>query len=342
MSLKSDRPELHRALVKTMTLLICVAIGTPRSAWCQEADESEKRAPTSERGYAVIIVGLPGDEQHRQTFDHQADIWRDWSIRRLRFPPENVSVLRNLGAEQIVQTLRDLSDRSEPSDALWVFFIGHGNHDQNNAWFHLPGPDLNAAEWGAQFANFSCDRQVFWMTQPASGKFFAPLSRPGRIVMTATDGQGEVNETRFPKHLAEWMAADLQRSEESAPVGLSDEADPDAANGSASLSVKQLFVEVAKSVRDSYEQENLLATEHPQLDDNGDGIGSELETLTNKDAAILADEFSGPTDGTLAEAYQIDAILPSAPSEADAATDVSSDTDESDSIETSTSKPSTP
>ena len=42
-----------------------------------------------------------------------------------------------------------------------------------------------------------------WLTTAASGRFAPALSAPGRIVVAATEPDGETNETEFPLALAE-------------------------------------------------------------------------------------------------------------------------------------------
>ena len=104
----------------------------------------------------------------------------------------------------------------------------------------------------------------------ASGAFVPALSGPGRVVLTATRAN-ETNETRFPRHFIAALAGD----------------DGDR-NKDGRLSALEVFDFARRAVEREYEQEGLLRTEHPLLDDNGDGIGS------------LEPEAAAGTDGVLA------------------------------------------
>ena len=156
--------------------------------------------------------------------------------------------------------LRWTSCESQPDASLWVFLLGHGSEAGRTAAIHLPGPDLDARQWAELFAGIECREQVFWLTQSASGGFIKPLSRPGRVVIAATAALGEVNETEFPRVLTKVLQEDYVAAD---------------ANGDGAVSVAELFAEVRGGVASHYLDGQLLATEHPQLDDNGDGQGSE-------------------------------------------------------------------
>ncbi len=84
---------------------------------------------------------------------------------------------------------------------------------QRQGFLHLPGPDLSSTQWAGLFADSKATEQVFWLTHAGSGSFVKPMSLPGRIVIAATDAEGEVNETKFPHALAEIMQGQLDARE---------------------------------------------------------------------------------------------------------------------------------
>jgi hypothetical protein len=113
---------------------------------------------------------------------------------------------------------------------------------------------------------------VVWLTQTASGWFLKSLAREGRMVIAATEADQEFNETRFP-HL---LAAVTQRDPQLLDV---------TADGRVSLA--ELFVAVSQAAAEQFENQNLAPTEHAQLDDDGDGRGTE--------AARVAEVLASPT-----------------------------------------------
>jgi hypothetical protein len=140
--------------------------------------------------------------------------------------------------------------------------VGHGHYDGRHSHLNIPGPDLDERQFAKVFEGIKARQQVFFLTTSASGFFLKPLSAPGRVVVTATEPDLEVNETLFPLALADVLAHPPE------------DADRD---GDGSLSLLELYLAVVADVSRRYEADENLPTEHARLDDNGDGRGGELQ-----------------------------------------------------------------
>jgi hypothetical protein len=219
----------------------------------------------------VILVGLPGDEEHAQRFSAMIDVWRSWLTEDLEFSPQDILTLQDREGdaaatkENVSRRLRELFVEIESGDTLWVLVLGHADDDGRRARLHLPGPDINDMEFAELFAGVECREQVFWLTHTCSSHFLRPLSRKSRIVITATAPDEGQNETEFPEALADVVrqnANELDRDQ----------------NGDVSLA--ELFMAVATEVESRYAADQRVATEHAQLDDDGDGRGTEAEELS--------------------------------------------------------------
>jgi hypothetical protein len=220
---------------------------------------------------ALIVVGLPGDHEHAATFRDTALAWQRWLTGPLQFPASGVRVLfgdqgepslaagaatRQAVADEVAAIQRSLA----PDGRLWVFFLGHANVSGHHAFLHLPGPDLRDDELGKLLKGVACREQVFWVTTAASGWFLPGLSAQGRIVITATTRDHELNETEFPQALAEISGK--------APTELDQ-------NGDGKISVSEIFDRTAENVEARFKADNRAPTEHALLDDNGDSVGTE-------------------------------------------------------------------
>ena len=240
---------------------------------------------------ALIVVGLPGDAEHEALFRKTVDAWRKWLTGPLSFPPGAIRILtseaRTAEAGQSTATLEsirrevaEIRARLAPEGRLWVFFLGHANAREGHVYFHLPGQDLRDDECGVLFRGIACREQVFWITTAASGAFLPALSTPGRIVITATAGEQETNETEFPHALAEVCGRE--------PGSLDQDRD-------GKVSVEDVFLQTIQLVESRYQTDRRVATEHALLDDNGDRVGTEHPDVPSGPAG------SGkPQDGTLA------------------------------------------
>lgn len=225
--------------------------------------------PAKPQRWAVIITGLPGDAAHAQQFGETADAWQKWLTESLDFPADHVIRLPTdrdeekpavVSAIAIQAQLTQLQEKLQPDDALWVFTLGHGNYDGREAFFHLAGRDPSAADFGRWLSEVRCREQVIWLTHSCSGWFVKPLSQPGRIVIAATAADDESNETEFPHALAAVAAKPIEEVD----------ADKD-----EQVSIAELFAAVTREVESRFQSDKRIPTEHAQLDDNGDGKGTE-------------------------------------------------------------------
>jgi hypothetical protein len=105
---------------------------------------------------------------------------------------------------------------------------------------------------------------VFFIGIPASGFYIKPLSAKGRVIISATEADLEVNEVLFPLSLADVLA--------NPPEPSAFDVDHD-----GNRTLFDLYIVLARNVAQRYTDEELLATEHSLLDDNGDGRGTELQ-----------------------------------------------------------------
>jgi hypothetical protein len=228
---------------------------------------------------ALILCGLPGDNEHRELYAGAVETIRKALVERCGFSESEVAVRfgteprpgdgpalsssRGLSTrEGIEDEVKALRQKLRPEDALWVIVLGHGHLDGRHAHWNLPGPDLSDDAFGKLFAGLKATEQVFMITTSSSGFFLKPLSAPGRVVITATEPDQEVNETLFPLALAEVLKAppsDIDRDKD------------------GSVSLFDLYLAVVTDVLKRYADAEDLPTEHARLDDNGDGHGSELQ-----------------------------------------------------------------
>jgi hypothetical protein len=241
--------------------------------------------------HALILCGHPGDAEHAKSFAESVTKLGEGLAKTIGIPPERQHLL--FGAEKpkdlpgatgpatreaIVAAIVEVRKSLRPEDGLWVICLGHGHHDGRQAWWNLPGPDLSALEFGKLFTEINCREQVFVMTSSLSGYFVAPLARRDRVVIAATEADAETNETKFPALFAQVLAAGLDPAEH--------DVDKD-----GRLTLFDLFVVVGKEIAQNYASAEQLATEHQQLDDDGDGIGHELQN------AYLPEEQGGTPPG---------------------------------------------
>jgi hypothetical protein len=348
--IQSVRPSPLRCLLATasaVSVVLTLLFAIPAAA--QPAGTTQ--SPTSR--WAFIICGHPGDDAHRKLFAESTEQIRKALTERFGFPAKNVwirfgaddrraserqppdedrragrtsassvesrqppdnaepptndqpSITASRGPatkEALAADASELQKLARADDELWVIVIGHAHTADRAVHLNLPGPDVSPAEFARWFADFSCRRSVFFLTTPLSGYFVKPLARPGRVLISATEPDLETNETLFPSSLAKMM--------DTFPDGDKHDIDKDGVN-----SLLDLYLAVALDVAKRYTDEELLATEHAQLDDNGDGRASELQLPYYAEEDPAAKPAPRPTktragaDGALARSIDLGRII---------------------------------
>ena len=195
--------------------------------------------------------------------------------------------------DEIRRQLAELAAVHSRGDPLTVVLIGHGSAGGGQgARFNLPGPDLAPEDLAPMLDAFEGSPVTVAHLGSAAGGFLAALSAPGRIVLAASRAH-ETNETRFPRHFVAAFAgggADRNRDDR--------------------LSALEIFEFARSEVEREYEREGLLRTEHPLLDDNGDGEGSpEPRAAPGSDGVLAARTYPlSPASGALAESADSDEV----------------------------------
>lgn len=254
-------------------------------------------APLCADTHLLVVAGVGGEEGYTERFHL-------WSTRVVDaalaagLSPENVVYLgerkdidpERIGArstgENVLAEIAAVAKRSSPGDDVWIVLFGHGSGAAGPPRFNLPGRDLVADEYAAALEQLPDRRVVFINASSASGGFVGPLSKEGRVVITATRSGGQSNESLFGGFLAEAFDS-----------GAGD------ANKDGLTSALEAFEFAQREIERYYRQTGLLRTENALLDDDGDGLGS-LEP-----AGVEASEA---TDGRLASLLHLGQEAPAA------------------------------
>lgn len=264
-------------------------------------------AAKAQQTHVVVIRGIAGDANYRTEF-------HAWSValidaarasgvpdQRIQYLAERPSEVSGPTAESrkegIEAAFARLATEAAVDDRVFIVLIGHGSFSDGVSRFNLPGPDLSAEDFGVLLDQVPAQQIAFINTASASGEFVEALAGPGRVVVAATKSGGERNLTRFPEHFA--------------AAYMNAEADLDK-NGR--VSILEAFEYARTEVERAYETANTIATEHPILDDDGDGVGSPNPALDGEssDGDLAARWFIGrPTvaNSALAAAAASDSVV---------------------------------
>ena len=233
--------------------------------------------------HIVVIVGLAGEPEHGELFRRWADTLVDHASGRLGIPRERIVYLlekpeqdpkRATGKstkEEIDKALSTVAAASGEDDLVFIMLIGHGTFDGKVAKFNLPGPDMTAADFAAALKRFGSRKLVFVNTASASGPFVEALAGPGRAIVTATRTGAERFATLFGGYFVDAMAGDSADADKNRRI-----------------SILEAFNAARIDVARAYEKQGIMVTEHPLLEDGGDGEGSLEPSPEGKDGRVAA------------------------------------------------------
>jgi hypothetical protein len=158
--------------------------------------------------------------------------------------------------DQIRRVLNMLAERMTAQDTFQLFLMGHGSYDEFDYRFNIPGPDLTAAQFAELLSRIKCERQIVVNMSSASGASLPAWRQKGRIVITSTSAGQERNFSVFARYFVAGLqepAADADKNE--------------------SISALEAYRYAVREVTRYYESQKRLATEHPLLEDRGEGQG---------------------------------------------------------------------
>lgn len=242
-------------------------------------------APSAAQGrtHLVLVVGAAGEPQYGEAF-HRAAAAID-SAARARFglaagdiawlAEDTARAPRRIAGrstrENVERALGDVARRAGPGDQVWLVLVGHGSAEGEASRFNLPGPDMTATDFARLLAPLGRQTVAVVNAASASADFARALAGPNRAIVTATRSPSERNATRFAQHFAEALArpnADLDKD--------------------GGVSLLEAFTFAQREIARSYETQNRLQTEHPQLEDDGDGKASDKPAADAADGRLAA------------------------------------------------------
>ncbi|PYR97338.1 MAG: hypothetical protein DMG16_24940 [Acidobacteria bacterium] len=226
---------------------------------------------------ALIIRGVAGSPEHETKFDKWTTETQKALVEKFGFSSERLIVLSDKKSAQaeIQKAFATLKQQLKPGDTFFLFFIGHGSGDDGIYKFNISGPDYTADDYNKLLSTLPAGRSVIVLGTPASGAAIEKFAGKNRVVITATRSGQEGNDTVFYDYFLEALqspAADEDKDQK--------------------ISVWEAFKYAVAGTERFYKEEGRLATEHPQISDNG----TEKTGVTTKEIPLVARATSFQVD----------------------------------------------
>jgi hypothetical protein len=204
----------------------------------------------SSRTHFVILSGLGGEPLYEKRFAEQVKELEKVARRNAG----DASLVHSLSGEAatrraIEELFARLKKDVAPEDSLAVVLLGHGSYDGYDYKLNIPGPDITGERLRVLLEGVPAERQLVVNTTSASGAVMELWKTDKRIVVAATKNGRERTATTFAQFFVEALA--------------SAEADTDK---SESITAQEAYTYAERKVKDFYESEMRLATEHSRME----------------------------------------------------------------------------
>lgn len=202
---------------------------------------------------ALILTGIAGSPELEEQFGKWTTQTQKVFLEKFGFSSDRVLVVAGKDSKQaeIRKAFATIKQQLKPTDTFFLLFIGHGSAEPEYK-FNISGPDLTASDYNDLLATLTVGRIVIVNATSASGAALEPMAARNRVIITATRSGQEGNDTVFYEHFLDALenpAADEDKNQK--------------------VSVWEAFKYAAAGVERFYKEEGRLATEHPQISDNG-------------------------------------------------------------------------
>jgi hypothetical protein len=246
------------------------------------------RGADRDGSWAILIAGASGDPDLQREYLDELKSLRAALLGPLGFPGSQVTVLfedplKDPGMIQQKSTMqalqevcRDLAARVKKEDMVFVFIEGHANYDGDVYKLNLVGPDPTASDLASMLYSIPAQRFVVVNATSCSGGSLAALSQKGKVVIASTKSGTEKNRSHFGQFFVEAFRENAADSDKNGRV-----------------SMLEAFTYAALKVEEYYQKKSDLQTEHPVLDDNGDGRGQGKPSPENGEGLLARTTFLG-------------------------------------------------
>lgn len=240
--------------------------------------------------HVLIIGGAAGEKSFYDAFWNATSRFHQLLTDEYGYTPDQITFLfEDMDApgaegltdtesrrEQVFAAFDQLAETLQPSDRFLLFMIGHASRtNKGELKYNLLGRDISEAEYITRLNSIPAERQILIFGFPYSGKLVPQLSKQGRIILTSSSrNEGYSLQAGFGDAFVD---------------AFSDATNDTDRNGDISL--LEAFLSLQAHTKDFYEQNGNVQTEHPHLDDNGDGNATRNLTVAENET----------DDGTLAE-----------------------------------------
>jgi len=230
--------------------------------------ERSRKPEESKNTYALIVSGINKDPEERLAKDKAVMNLRRFFLSNAKVESNRLSVLvdnnssvsegsRVSTAENLKEAIKEFTVTIKPVDRFIFYYVGQANVVTNKLRFNLPGEDITHEQLGEWINEIKASSMLIVLDCPGAGLAIKTVAGQGRIVIGSC-----TSEQHYSTQFSEYFV----------PALVDSKSDTD---GDGKVSLLEAFTFASKRLDDLYRRQQLLKTETPVLEDNGDGLPSQ-------------------------------------------------------------------
>ena len=247
-----------------MLIILAMVFFLPRVSAENQSDKTMQKHNT----HVLIVSGINKDPQEEQAKEQAVKKLARALVKDIKLDPKQVYLLADSEAfvasssgrstaENLKKVVDFLAKTVKPSDRFIFYYIGQANIVAGKLRFNLPGPDITHEELAKLIKGIAASTTVVVLDCPGAGLAIKSLTGKDRIVICAARSDQPYS-TQFSWYFGPALA------------------DPASdVDGDGRVSLLEAFRRAAEQLDELYRSRDLLKTEIPLLEDDGDGIPSQ-------------------------------------------------------------------
>jgi hypothetical protein len=260
--------------------------------------------------YALILGGAGGEKSFYDEFWSATSRMHDLLTGEYGYSPENITFLFEDEGEvpglvdgkstraNVESAFAELAQKVQPTDRFLLFTIGHATKQRRGLKFNLPGRDFSDTECTDWINQMAAEQMILFLGTPYSGRMVSQVSKAGRIIIVSCSRREGYMRSGFGNILVDAFS----------DGGADTDAD-------GAISLLEAFLYTQDRVKAWYDDDVSVQSEHPHLDDDGNGIASRKALPKEQEGLLAQQTFLGKRRSPL-----MVATPPNAPDDATAET----------------------
>ena len=238
--------------------------------------------------YALILGGVGGEKSFYDEFWRATSRMHDLLTAEYGYSPENITFLFEDDGESpglvdekstkanVQRAFSEIAQKIQSTDRFVLFAIGHATKTGRGLKFNLPGRDVSDADYAEGINQISAGQMILIFGFPYSARLVLQVSKTGRTIITSCSPREGYMRSGFGNIFIDAFSDG-----------------PTDTDGDDAISLLEAFLYTQDRVNVWYENDGSVQSEHPHLDDNGDGIPSRKELPADGEGLLAQRTFFG-------------------------------------------------